>query len=480
MKDEFFGDMWNLIETNKDSQFYKHQYVFDFTFIKSESIKFLFKEYVRSHIRTGNKSLSTLYRNIGNFKSINCFIEEQGITSLRSLSNNDIDNLLSYLHTATNIATGKPLTANGQRTIFSTFKTIIRWGQLHMPDYVPDTEIFTGNEFRTPSKLKIDYIPDDVLAQINTALVNESNPYLKYGIIILECTGMRIGDMVMLNVDCIQTHVLGGYTISWFDHKNKRKRPPMPVKNECALAVEKLLSFTAELRKEADHDIKNKLFLYRCPGQRRANSGKIIVLPPISFRDRLAKFTRRHNIVDSTGIPYSLSAHQFRRTLGTDMLSQGTNINVIQRVLGHTDPAITKRFYADVKDKERSDVFRNIGIIGNINMLNEAAFENQKDMEWFKKHKDSSACLIDGYCTKPVVNGQVCERLLRRQKCYTCSRYVTTPEFLDVHRNHLKALESQVAEGAIYGEHYAKHFIPTIEILKIIIARLEELQDANN
>ena len=480
MKDKFFGDVWHLIETNSDSQFYKHEYVFDFTFIKSESIKSLCKEYVRSHYRTGSKSLSTLYRSISNFKTTNYFIENQGIASLRSLTNNDVDNLLSYLHTTTNITTGKPLTVNGQRTIFSSFKTIIRWGQLHMPDFVPDTEIFTGNEFRAPSKLKIDYIPDEVLDQINAALAKENDPYLKYGVVILECTGMRSGDLVMLNVDCVKPHVLGGYTISWFDHKNKKERPPMPVKKECALAVEKLLNVTADLRKNADESIKNKLFLYRCPGKKRVHSGQIIVMPRISFRDRLVRFACRHNIVDNAGNPYLLSTHQFRRTLGTDMLSQGTNINVIQQVLGHADPAITKRFYADVKDKERTEAFKNIGIIGNINLIDETAFENKKELDWFKEHKDTSACLIDGYCTKPVVNGQVCERLLRRQKCYTCSRYITTPEHLEAHRKHLKGLERQAEKGAIYGEHYAEHFTPTIEVLKIIIARLEELQDASN
>ncbi len=40
-------------------------------------------------------------------------------------------------------------------------------------------------------------------------------------------------------------------------------------------------------------------------------------------------------------------------------------------------------------------------------------------------------------------------------------------------------LEKQLEEGAIYGEHYAEHFIPTIEVLKFIIERLEGLQNGN-
>ena len=52
-------------------------------------------------------------------------------------------------------------------------------------------------------------------------------------------------------------------------------------------------------------------------------------------------------------------------------------------------------------------------------------------------------------------------------------------EYLEAHKKHLANLEKQLEEGAIYGEHYAEHFIPTIEVLKVIIERLEGLQNGN-
>ena len=52
-------------------------------------------------------------------------------------------------------------------------------------------------------------------------------------------------------------------------------------------------------------------------------------------------------------------------------------------------------------------------------------------------------------------------------------------EYLEAHKQHLANLEKQLEEGAIYGEHYAEHFIPTIEVLKFIIERLEGLQNGN-
>ena len=253
----------------------------------------------------------------------------------------------------------------------------------------------------------------------------------------------------------------------------------MPVRTECVAAIENLIELTAELRNEADEKDKDTLMIWRTPIGKYA--GRVGVISDVTFYHLwLDKFVRDHNIKDANGDYFHLTSHQFRRTLGTDMLSKGININVIQQVLGHSVPSVTQRFYADVKDKERAEVFSNIGIIGNINQIQSSAFDSISEFEWFKANKDKCvAGLCDGYCTKPVTDGNICPRLLKRQKCYTCSRYITTPEYLEAHRQHLANLERQMKEGKIYGEHYAEHFIPTIQVLKVIIDRLERLQNGN-
>lgn len=206
------------------------------------------------------------------------------------------------------------------------------------------------------------------------------------------------------------------------------------------------------------------------------NDNPIKNIEPNTFRCWIKSFIRKHDIRDGDGNLYKLKSHQFRRTLATDMLSKGINLNVIQQVLGHSRPNTTKHYYADIKDKERAEVFNNIGIIGNINKVDETVIADNEDLSWFKENKDKGARMEDGYCTRPCGDGKICDRLLKRQKCYTCSRYITTPEYLQAHKSHLSELEKQL-EGNIYGDHYSEHFIPTIEILKEIVRRLEELQD---
>ena len=272
------GDVWNIVDNDKDSQHYRRNFKFDFSYISSEEIKDVVKDYVWQNYRVGNKSLCTLYNevNIFFFQFIR-FADTRNITSLKGLTNTDVDHFISYLHTTISERRKKPFGTGMQRISLNALKSIIRWCQIHRPNDVPTTEIFTGNEYiGVNRKLKIDFIPDDVVAQINEALKKEENPYLKYGIIILQSTGMRIGDLLKLRIDCIKPHLIRGYTIEWTQHKGRRDKAPMPVRSECVAAIEKLIEVTSELRNEADEKDKDTLMIWRVPQGRGAGSVSVI------------------------------------------------------------------------------------------------------------------------------------------------------------------------------------------------------------
>ena len=61
------GDVWNIVDNDKDSQHYGRNFKFDFSYISSEEIKDVVKDYVWQNYRVGNKSLSTLYREVNSF-----------------------------------------------------------------------------------------------------------------------------------------------------------------------------------------------------------------------------------------------------------------------------------------------------------------------------------------------------------------------------------------------------------------------------
>lgn len=470
------SDEWILTDMDQDSQHYGRNFRFSFAYIASDVMKETFKVYIWRNYRTQNMRIKKLYEDQGCFRHFNQFIAGTDITSFKEVTNSTVTEFISYMKLKISDKTQKPLSHKYQKSCLDTLKAVIHWCRIHLPDRVPEKEIFVGNEYRGINKrLLIDFIPDDVLIKINNAASSEENCYVRHGIVILGLTGMRIGDMLALKVGCIRQHPISGYVMEWYDHKNRKSRPPLPVPLSCAKAVIALEEYTKEFREQADCEIKDFLFLHR---PQRSGITDVITISQMSFGNWLRAFVRKHDIRDTDGELYRLTAHKFRRTLATDMLSKGTDIKIIQEVLGHSSATTAKKYYADVKDKEMAASIGKIGIIGNINKVDEKIIPDEADRQWFLLHKEKAARMCDGYCTSPISNGQMCERLLRRHKCYTCSRFITTVADLEAHRGHLSELEGLIEEN-IYGDHYAAHFIPIIMVLREIIHRLEEMEHAD-
>jgi len=469
------SDVWRITDRDPNSQYYGRECCLNFSAFKSTEIKHVVKTYVWENYRLGNRVLHGLQGWLLGLKRFNDFCLENDINSLKRLTNSLIDDYLSYLHTSISATTGRPLSHVYQSACFSALKSLITWCRVFLPEYVPAQQIFTGCEFRqTQSKLKIDFLSDELLAKVHEALKAEDNPYLKYGIIILECTGMRMGDLLLLKTDCIQEHLVSGHTISWYDHKNRKHRTNLPIPAECSHAVIQLLQESGPVRVQARPEIADYLFLY-VPGK-CANSREITIVSRYVFAQWCYDFCAKHNILDGDGNPCRITPHMFRRTLATNMLSKGVNLKVIQEVLGHSSPAITKKYYADIKDKTHAELFSRIGILGNIQQVNERNIQNAGEMQWFQDNCTGKARLSDGYCTLPIQNGELCGRFLSRHKCYSCSRYITTLADLDAHKTHLAELQ-EMLDSNIYGVHFASHITPVVIVLKEIIRRLEELKN---
>ncbi|MGA3602773.1 tyrosine-type recombinase/integrase [Lysinibacillus agricola] len=471
------GDLWELEETNKSSINYGKIYSFDFSFVTSESIKKVIKQYMWSTWKDGKNSLAHLYNNLIFFKNFNRFADQHHIHSFRELTNSHVNLFLSFLNNQVGERTKKPFGNNYKKNCLDVLKAIIRFGQWNLPNVVPTVNIFTGNEFgRINKMLKIDFIPDDVVEQIKQALKKEKNPYIKWGITILQETGMRISELRLLKVDYLQKHPVHGWELKWLDSKKQQLRKPTPINVVCVKAFRQLERYTSELREEADDNTKNYLFLHKARGH---NKNPVSVPTHSAYHYWFSSFIKRHNILDSNCELYNLTSHQFRRTLATDMLSKGVELQSVSNLLGHSNASVTWKHYATVKDKERADVFRTIGIIGDINKVDDSII-HPEDRKWFFENKDKGARLRDGYCTKPFEGEEICSTYLKMQKCFGCNRFVTTPQYLDEHKKHLADLEKQVEENREFGEHFVNHYKPTMDVLRDIIKKLEEIKYGQN
>jgi site-specific recombinase XerD len=343
-------DEWKLADTDENSQHCGRAFIFDFIHTADTELKTVFKAYIWRNYRVRNRTVKKLYEDHICFRHFNACAMEKGITAFRNITYSTVVEFISYLRLKISDNTNNPLSHKYQKSCLDALKSVIHWCQIRLPDRVLEREVFAGNEYRGINKrLRIDFIPDDVLVQVNNTLENEENCFVRYGIVILESTGIRLGDMLALETNCIRPHPISGHTMEWYDHKGRRARPPMPVTQDCVNAVMSLETYTRELRKEADSRIKEYLFIHR-PG--RSGITEVTTITQMSFGNWLKAFVRKNDIRGTDGDFYRLTAHKFRRTLATDMLSKGADIKVVQEVLGHASVLTAKKYYADVKDKE--------------------------------------------------------------------------------------------------------------------------------
>lgn len=472
-KEQPTGDRWEIYDPDMNSQHYGRKFIFDFTYIQSNNIRTLVKSYVWRKHKKQEATLGFLSSSVEAFQYFMRFAKTQKITSLRSLNHIDVASFKSYLATVPSKRYGKPLAYGYQRRCFDTLKSLIYYGQEELPAEVPRGEIFTGNEYPGVNQnLKIDFIPDDIVRQIQDRLRHEENLYLRYGVTILQSTGMRVGDLLKLKINCIGTHPVDGRpTLRYFIHKT-RKNKTIAANNTLVNAINELIGYTHSLREEAPDNVKDSLFIYRVP--KGIRSQQITDIGEWRFRGWLDKFVSEQKIFNTDGNLYELKPHQFRRTLFTDMLSKGFDLNVIADFAG-IDVTNVSKFYADVKDPERAKVHQRVNIIGNPDAVGHDLISMKEDLDWFRANKETSARMCDGYCTKPIKDEEICDRLVNRLKCYTCRRYITTPEFLDFHKDYLKSIESEL-DNNLFGDHYASHLRPTAEILRYIISELEALK----
>ncbi len=465
---------WRLVDKDPESQYYGKEFIFDFSIIGTTDLRCAVKHYVWTNYQFRQRTPRSLQEFLRRIKIVDGYMISAGY-SLKQFNHDSAEGLQAFLATYLSPHTGKKLSFSYQRNCFGELRSLIRWCKAYEPQFVSETAIFLGNEYRRNyGQVKIDYIPDDIMKKIEKALINEENVYLKAGLIILKETGIRIGDLLLLKRDCLTNHPINGSMLHWFDHKNRIARKPLPINKQCVLAIETLQLISEPLIKMARENECNNLFLYK--PRKGTNTSPVVTVGKQVFTKWCANFCEKHNIRDDDGNLYHLTSHKFRRTLGTNMLSSGTNIKVIQEVLGHSSPTTTKRYYAEVKDESYEKSFLKLGIIGSMqHALKNNVFDCNTTL-YLKENMNGSARMIDGYCTLPIENGQPCKQIMSRWKCYQCNRFITTVNDLPTHRSELRNLENMLNNN-VYGEHYSKHLIPTILALKEIIMKLEAIEN---
>ena len=459
-------DIWILPANDNLSD-----YMFNFEFLPNEWFKKTVKHITKDSIKIGRLKLSTLHRYNYSLEIFFRFLKENNykFNDFSLITFEVVEEYVHYLLLTLNNSSTRAVS-------IAALKHIIEFGQRFEIDGFPNEDIFDGTEYRTlqsEDTLKSTLIPDDVLTQIDNALNEMARNVDKLSfneqtlwalIVVIRHTGIRLSEALMLQDGCLRKDLMNKYLLEVVSEKNETERF-IPVNTKVVKAIKHLLTITKQLRIDSK---QNKLFYMYMPIKKQFK-----FLEQKRSRELLKTFfVKKYNIVNSNNELIHLYYHQFRHQMGTDLINNGMSPFEVMQYLGHQSMHST-RLYAKVRNDRLTNEYKKLGFIGLIKpTVNSLSDEQGNELS---KETKMTIQLPDGACTKPIEKKVA--NCIKPNACLFCPKFITTPEYLDIHKNHLKRLraDKQRYMGEdLFGNEYVLN--QTEKTLEDIISRLESLE----
>lgn len=457
---DFNQDIWTIQNDNN----HHSDFVFYFEKCPNDWFKNTVKSIVQDSLSMKKSKTATIHRYNVSLHKFYEFLEDYNLdfNTLEPLTNNHIEMFIFYLQQ-------QGISKSTTSTALSSLKWLIKHGRRFNYDGFPKHEVFSGEEFKMlkiEDTLKSKVIPQKVILQIEQALKHEENILVKSLIEIGIDTGIRLNECLQLTNSSISLDLTDKPILHVVSEKNLSERF-IPVSNRVKRAVSRLNEVSKEAYCELNTDC---LFVYKNA------KNDFVFLSQGNARHWLKKFVKNHDIKDSNGELYPLHYHAFRHTLGTSMLNKGMSIFEIQDYLGHESLHSTS-IYAKIQNPTLHKKYNELGFIGKIIEEPNALVPTTPDVS--EENTLLTASLPDGICSKPIDNqGKLCAKY---NMCLLCPKFITTPQHLDIHKNHLERIKSDMAQYMRDEYIGSLEHIEKIEFaLEAIISQLEEIQNGTN
>jgi integrase len=248
--------------------------------------------------------------------------------------------------------------------------------------------------------------------------------------LLIDC-GLRIGDASRLPFDCVVRAADGAPYLRYVNHKLKR---------EALVPI--------------DDDLEHQLQEQQRRVLARWPAGALVLFPqptrnpdghkPLSttvYRQQLRRWLASCEVRDEHGRPVHLTPHQWRHTFATRLINQDVPQEVVRVLLDHDSHQMTAH-YARLHDqtiRQHWERARKVNIQGQQVTLDPAG--PLAEASWMQHRLGlATQALPNGYCGLPVQ--QTCPHA---NACLTCPVFITTPEFLDQHRQHREQTQRLLA-----------------------------------
>jgi len=364
-----------------------------------------------------------------------------------------IEAYLNELTIAVNHRYGTPLAPSTRKArILSLglfFDAMAEWG---WPDAPTRKLIYTRDAPKVPHPLPR-YLPVQVDRRLIEALAASPNRLRADALLLLRATGMRIGELTGLELDCVHEIPGEGAWLKVPLGKLLTERM-VPIDDDTVEIIDRIVEHRSQGRPLRDrHTGRLAEFLFTHQGRR---------LSADSIRAEL------HRAAAEIGIDPAPTPHQLRHTFATAMVNSGCSLQALMAMLGHASAEMSLR-YGRVFDKTVRDEYERALTQAKATLVAPlpAATPVQLRTDWHSAPL-IKARLAGGYCVRTLAQG-VCPYT---NICEHCPGFRTEASFLP-------ALLAQRADTAAlladahqrgWGEEAERH-MRLIERLDTLIAQ---------
>ena len=353
------------------------------------------------------------------------------VQRLTQLTRTHLEGFLIYNHRRPwrgRVARDKPVAASvSKRTIVDVrafFDDLAIWGWAERP---PARIVHPGDIPRLDRPLPRALSPDhdrDLMA----AVADLNDPFARHGLTILRGTGLRLGELLDLELDCL---------LDFASHGSWLKVPLGKLGTERTVPLDEttlsaLDGWTAQ--RGSQRALPNSRhgqptdFLFVENGHR---------LSPYRLRRGLADAAAAAGLRGRDGATLNVTPHQLRHTYGTTLVNGGMSLQALMALLGHVTAEMTLRYaslasptvraaYDQAMNKARHRLTLPIAPVGRSIVPDR--------VEWLRTEMLKTR-VAHGYCSRNLV----AEACSYANICEQCDNFTTGVEFIP-------ALQSQLAD----------------------------------
>lgn len=457
-------DVWDLHDLFSQQELITcgHRYL-DFTEFYQPWLSLAVKKFTKYNLAT--KAISTTANRQVSLLNFSRFLKDKYPGIQTSEINRAV--IVDYLTHLSGLAIS---TRNHRLVDLKTFiELCVREGWAELPD----KQLIYKEDFSRCRQTQPRFIPEEVLDQLNQYL--DALPiHMMAMVIVLQESGMRISELCTLPLDCLMQDSQGDWFLHYYQHKMKKPHS-IPISESVAGVIQKQQQLVRIKYDQA------AIYLFHPVFKQDVNQERVKPISRKGFTKALNKLAARKNICDSTGKLWHFQPHQFRHTVGTQMINNGVPQYIVQKFLGHESPEMTS-VYAQLHDRTLKEEFakfkgKTVDVSGRIF---ESSNDNPADvdeLQWLKKNIQAQA-LPNGYCGLPSLGSKPAP-CPHANACLSCGHFRTTVEFLSIHKAQLENTEKIIETATANGWQRQVEMNEKIRTnLKNIISSLEVNYDS--